>query len=66
MTDIIRGKVWKFGSDINTDLVIPNFAIYLPRNEQPQHCFVANRPGWVDEVQPVSYTHLTLPTKRIV
>jgi|EndMetStandDraft_4_1072995.scaffolds.fasta_scaffold59297_2 3-isopropylmalate/(R)-2-methylmalate dehydratase small subunit len=48
----VTGKVWKFGSDINTDLVIPNFAIYLPRNEQPQHCFVANRPGWVDEVQP--------------
>jgi 3-isopropylmalate/(R)-2-methylmalate dehydratase small subunit len=48
----VTGKVWKFGSDINTDLVIPNFAIYLKREEQPQHCFVANRPGWVDEVQP--------------
>ncbi len=48
----VTGKVWKFGSDINTDLVIPNFAIYMKREEQPQHCFVANRPGWVDEVQP--------------
>lgn len=48
----VTGKVWKFGNDINTDLVIPNFAIYLKREEQPQHCFVANRPGWVDEVQP--------------
>ena len=48
----VTGRVWKFGSDINTDLVIPNFAIYLPREEQPQHCFVANRPGWVDEVRP--------------
>jgi 3-isopropylmalate/(R)-2-methylmalate dehydratase small subunit len=46
------GKVWKFGSDINTDLVIPNFAIYMSRKEQPQHCFVANRPGWVNEVKP--------------
>lgn len=46
------GRVWKFGDDINTDLIIPGFAILLPADEQPQHCFSANRPGWVDEVQP--------------
>jgi 3-isopropylmalate/(R)-2-methylmalate dehydratase small subunit len=46
-----RGKVWKFGDDINTDLVIPNFAVLMPLEEQLQHCFSANRPGWVDEVQ---------------
>jgi 3-isopropylmalate/(R)-2-methylmalate dehydratase small subunit len=46
------GKVWKFGDDINTDLIIPGFAIFLPRDVQPRHCFSANRPGWVDEVQP--------------
>jgi 3-isopropylmalate/(R)-2-methylmalate dehydratase small subunit len=46
----IKGRVWKFGDDINTDLVIPGFAIYLPADEQPRHCFSANRPGWVDEV----------------
>jgi 3-isopropylmalate/(R)-2-methylmalate dehydratase small subunit len=45
-----RGRVWKFGHDINTDLVIPNFAILMPTDEQPKHCFSANRPGWVDEV----------------
>jgi 3-isopropylmalate/(R)-2-methylmalate dehydratase small subunit len=48
----VTGRVWKFGSDINTDLVIPNFAIYMKREEQTEHCFVANRPGWVDEVKP--------------
>jgi 3-isopropylmalate/(R)-2-methylmalate dehydratase small subunit len=52
MANTFNGKVWKFGDDINTDLVIPNFAVLLPREEQPQHCFSANRPGWVDEVQP--------------
>jgi 3-isopropylmalate/(R)-2-methylmalate dehydratase small subunit len=52
MENAIKGKVWKFGHDINTDLVIPNFAVLLPRTEQPQHCFNANRPGWVDEVKP--------------
>jgi len=52
MSTVITGKVWKFGDDINTDLVIPNFAMTLPRTEQPQYCFNANRPGWVNEVQP--------------
>jgi 3-isopropylmalate/(R)-2-methylmalate dehydratase small subunit len=52
MANTFSGKVWKFGDDINTDLVIPNFAVLLPREEQTQHCFSANRPGWVDEVQP--------------
>jgi 3-isopropylmalate/(R)-2-methylmalate dehydratase small subunit len=46
------GKVWKFGDDINTDLVIPNFAVLMPLEEQLQHCFSANRPGWVDEMEP--------------
>ena len=52
MASTFKGKVWKFGDDINTDLVIPNFAIMLPRAEQPQHCFSANRPGWVNQVKP--------------
>jgi 3-isopropylmalate/(R)-2-methylmalate dehydratase small subunit len=52
MSAVITGKVWKFGDDINTDLVIPNFAMTLPRTEQPQYCFNANRPGWVNEVRP--------------
>ena len=46
----VQGRVWKFGHDINTDLVIPNFAILMSADEQPKHCFSANRPGWVDEV----------------
>jgi 3-isopropylmalate/(R)-2-methylmalate dehydratase small subunit len=46
------GRVWVFDHDINTDLVIPNFAVLMPLEEQLQHCFSANRPGWVDEVEP--------------
>ena len=49
---VFKGTVWSFGHDINTDLVIPNFAVLMPLEEQLQHCFSANRPGWVDEVQP--------------
>jgi 3-isopropylmalate/(R)-2-methylmalate dehydratase small subunit len=51
MANTFTGKVWKFEHDINTDLVIPNFAVLFPVEEQLQHCFNANRPGWVDEVQ---------------
>ena len=50
MANTFSGKVWKFGHDINTDLAIPNFAVLMPVEEQLQHCFSANRPGWVDEV----------------
>ena len=51
-TGSFTGKVWKFGDDINTDLVIPGFAVMWTLEEQLPHCFSANRPGWVDEVQP--------------
>lgn len=50
MANTFSGKVWKFGHDINTDLVIPNFAVLMSVEEQLQHCFSANRPGWVDEM----------------
>jgi 3-isopropylmalate/(R)-2-methylmalate dehydratase small subunit len=51
-TSTFSGKIWRFEHDINTDLVIPNFAVLMPAEEQLQYCFNANRPGWVDEVQP--------------
>ena len=51
MANTFSGRVWKFGDDINTDLVIPNFAVMWTLEEQVPHCFEANRPGWVDEVQ---------------
>jgi 3-isopropylmalate/(R)-2-methylmalate dehydratase small subunit len=52
MSNTFTGKVWKFGDDINTDLVNPNFAVLLPLAEQLPHVFNANRPGWVDEMSP--------------
>lgn len=47
----IRGRVWKFGDNINTDLMMPNVAYDSPPNEQPKFVFSANRPGWSSEVQ---------------
>src|SRR5262245_43424999 len=52
MGNEFSGRVWKFEHDINTDLVIPNFAVLMTVEEQLEHCFSANRPGWVQEVQP--------------
>jgi 3-isopropylmalate/(R)-2-methylmalate dehydratase small subunit len=52
MGSTFSGKVWKFGDDINSDLVIPSFAVLMTLEEQLPHCFSANRPGWVDEMQP--------------
>jgi len=45
------GRVWKVGGNINTDLILPAQAFYLPPPEQPRYVFSANRPGWVDEVR---------------
>ena len=46
------GRVWKFGDNINTDLILPNTAFRLPEKERNKMCFYANRPGWTDLVQP--------------
>ena len=47
-----EARVWKFGDNINTDLILPNAAFYLTPQEQLAYIFRANRPGWVDLVQP--------------
>ena len=47
-----QARVWKFGDNINTDLILPNVAFYLTPQEQLRYVFRANRPGWVDEMRP--------------
>lgn len=49
---MIAGKVWKFGDNINTDLMLPGNLLLAPEAEQKKAVFQANRPGWVDEVRP--------------
>ena len=49
---MISGKVWKFGDNINTDLMLPGPLLFATEEEQKRAVFSANRPGWVDEVQP--------------
>jgi len=47
-----KARVWKFGDNINTDLILPITGFYLTPQEQTRLVFKANRPGWVDQVQP--------------
>jgi 3-isopropylmalate/(R)-2-methylmalate dehydratase small subunit len=48
---MISGKVWKFGDNINTDLMLPGPYLYRSPEEQARAVFMNNRPGWVDQVQ---------------
>ncbi|WP_129782408.1 LeuD/DmdB family oxidoreductase small subunit [Peristeroidobacter soli] len=48
---MIRGKVWTFGDNINTDLMVPSEVTYASPEAQARAVFQANRPGWVNEVQ---------------
>jgi 3-isopropylmalate/(R)-2-methylmalate dehydratase small subunit len=54
MSSIISGRVWKFGDNINTDLMLPNSVNggAATLDEQGRAVFSANRPGWVDEMRP--------------
>jgi len=47
-----KARIWKFGDNINTDLILPITGFYLTPQEQTRLVFKANRPGWVNQVQP--------------
>ena len=47
---IHTGRVWKFGDQINTDLILPSSSFRLPQNEQHMLCLDAIRPGWAKQV----------------
>lgn len=51
----LSGRVWKFGDGINTDVMLPGHAMFLP-DDQRAHClFQAYRPGWVDQLVPSDF-----------
>lgn len=48
---LIQGKVWKFGDEINTDLIFPHSAFRATPEEQCRLCMSDNRPGWSEQVK---------------
>lgn len=53
---IIEGKVWKFGDNISTDLMMPGFGAMSSPDMDPREaakfCMRANRPDWAERVSP--------------
>ncbi len=50
----IRGKVWKFGDNINTDLLMPAESLFgkIPAEEIKYYCMKAVRPDFARSVKP--------------
>jgi 3-isopropylmalate/(R)-2-methylmalate dehydratase small subunit len=48
---IVKGRIWKFGDDINTDLIFPHSAFRVSPEEQIKFVFSDNRPGWTGLVK---------------
>jgi 3-isopropylmalate/(R)-2-methylmalate dehydratase small subunit len=48
---MIAARVWKFGDDINTDLMLPAAVTTRSEAEQARAVFSSNRPGWVDQMK---------------
>jgi 3-isopropylmalate/(R)-2-methylmalate dehydratase small subunit len=50
--NMVKGRVWKFGDNINTDLMLPGDVHMATEEIQARRVFSANRPGWIDEMRP--------------
>ena len=55
-SNILTGRVWKFGDNISTDLIMPSFGAMSSPNMDPHEaalfCMRANRPDWAEKVRP--------------
>ena len=48
-----QGRVWKFGDNVDTDLIIPaRFLNSFDKDDLAQNCFADVRPGFVDLISP--------------
>ena len=47
----IEGRVWKFGDNIDTDIIIPaRFLNVSDKTELARHCFMDHRPDFIEKV----------------
>ncbi len=47
----MSGRVWKFGDDVNTDVLAPGIYIKLPLEELASHCLETITPNFANEVR---------------
>ncbi|MFJ8236008.1 3-isopropylmalate dehydratase [Ureibacillus sp. NPDC094379] len=52
MTFIIRGRVWKYGDNINTDIISPGQYMSYPVEKQAEHAMEAIDADFAKKVQP--------------
>lgn len=52
MSFIIRGRVWKYGNNINTDIISPGQYMSLSIEKQAEHAMEAIDPTFHQKVQP--------------
>lgn len=50
--NVIKGKVWKFGDNIDTDVISPSKYMEAPMDEQVKHVMEAINPKFPREVKP--------------
>ncbi len=51
----MSGRVWKFGDNINTDVLAPGIYIKLPANELATHCLESVDPEFAGNVKKGDY-----------
>ena len=51
MSTNIRGRVWKYGDNINTDIISPGQYMSFPVEKQAEHAMEAIDPGFSKKVQ---------------
>jgi 3-isopropylmalate/(R)-2-methylmalate dehydratase small subunit len=52
VSEIVSGRVWKFGDNVNTDLMLPGDVHAGTEEEQARAVFQANRPDWIHQMRP--------------
>lgn len=52
MLEPIRGRVWKFGNDIDTDVITPGIYLDAPMDEMKKHVLEVVNPRFASEVKP--------------
>lgn len=53
MLEVLQGRVWKFGDNISTDLMMPGFTLHgkVPKEKMKEYCMKANRPEFAGSVK---------------